>query len=180
MSWEQIYDFFGIKDFIYFTTSPTIQDTLFPIKIVFILFAAFFFCAVIYFYMSSSYLRYQFFQDVTEFLSWQAFGLREVDRHWNAIMKKIKTGSEKEYKVAIVEADDFLREELEDAEYQGETMEELIQAAGRRVMVNFKDILEGHKIRNFIIHDVNYRLDLNLAKKVLADYEKAIKNVYSY
>ena len=95
-------------------------------------------------------------------------------------MKKIKTGSEKEYKIAIVEADDFLREELEDADYEGETVEELIEAAGRRIMPNFKDILEDHKIRNFIVHDVDYKLDVSLAKKILADYEKAIKNVYSY
>jgi len=179
MTWEQIYDYLGIKDFIYFTTSPALQDTLFPIKIVFILFTAFFFCAVIYFYMNSSYLKYQFMQDVTEFFSWQAYGLREINKRIKSVMKRIEGGSEKEYKISILEADDLLYKALEEADVQGDTFEELVEHASRRILPNSDDILQAHKIRNLIVHDVNYRLDSNLAKKTLDDYEKAIRNVYT-
>jgi len=95
-------------------------------------------------------------------------------------MKKIKTDSEKEYKLTIVEAEDFLINELEDAEYQGNNLEELALAAGKKMLPNLDNILEAHKVRNAIVHDVNYKLDIALAKRILKNYEKAIKDVYSY
>ena len=85
VTWEQLYDLVGVKDFIYFISSPVIQEQLFGIKLVFIFFAVFFFCAVIYFYINSSYLHYQFLQDVTEFFSWQAYGLIEINRRWRRL-----------------------------------------------------------------------------------------------
>jgi len=177
-SWDQIYSFLGIKDFIYFISSPAIQDALFPIKIVFVLFTAFFFCAVIYFYIESSYLKYKFTEDVTEFFSWQAYGLREVDRKWKEISRKTSAGSERDLKVAIVEADDFLKNALQDADLEGDTFESLVSNAEKRILPNANDILQAHAVRNSIVHDVNYHLDFNTARKILNDYEKAIRNAY--
>lgn len=178
--WYRLYDFLGIRAFMDFIGSSGIQDALFPIKLVFIIFAVFFLCAVIYFYLNSSYLRYQFLQDVSEFFSWQAYGLREVNKRWKDITERITIGSEKEYKLAVVHADDFLYQELQDAEFQGSTFEEMVKSAGRRLLPNWQDILQAHKIRNDIVYNVDYKLDINTAKKILDDYEKAIKSIYSY
>lgn len=175
MTWERIYDFLGIKDFIYFVNSDSIQDVLFPVKLAFILFAAFFFCALIYLYVNSSYLKYKFLEDLIEFFAWEAYGSKELNRRWRAIIKRTDTGSEKEYKLAIMEADDFLKQVLEDADFQGKNMEELVKAAGRRVVSNTDDILAAHQVRNVLVYDVNYKLDANQARKILQDYEKAIK-----
>lgn len=179
-NWEKLYNALGMGDFMDFISSPALQDKLLLIKVVFVLFTAFFFCAVIYFYMNSSYLRYQFGQDFAEFFSWQAYGLRDVNRRWKRIARKIETESEKNYKLAIVEADDLLRQILEDAEFEGDTFEKLVDSAGERVLPNWQDILKAHHVRNLIVHDVNYKLDSNLAKKILEDYEKAAKGAYSY
>ncbi len=179
-NWEKLYDALGIRDFIYFISSPSIQDTLFPIKIIFILFSVFFLGAVVYFYLNSSYLKYQFLQDYSEFFSWQAYGLRQVNKKWNEITKKIVSESEKEYKLAVLEADEFLLEEMQDAEFRGGSFEEMVEGGGRMIISNWEGILQAHKIRNFIVHNVNYKLDVSLAKKVMDDYEKAIKSIYSY
>lgn len=119
-------------------------------------------------------------QDMSEFFSWQAYGLREVNKKWKVIIKKIGSGSEKNYKLAIVEADDFLYEEMQDAEFKGGTFEEMAESAGKRVMTNWQDVLEAHKVRNLIVHEINYKLDLLQAKKMLDDYNKAIKSIYAY
>jgi hypothetical protein len=34
MTWEDLYNLFGIKEFIYFISSPVIQEQLLPIKLV--------------------------------------------------------------------------------------------------------------------------------------------------
>ncbi len=175
--WDQIYNYFGIRDFIYFISSPIIQDALFPIKIVFIFFTVFFFCAVMYFYINSSYIQYQFLQDVIEFFSKETYGLRKVTKSWKKIKKRMEMGSESELKLATIEADDFLYQILQDMGYQGETFEESIQDASKKILFNLQDILEAHTIRNSIVYEPDYKLDLEKAKKILSIYENTIKNI---
>jgi len=177
VTWEQLYATLGITDFIYFISSPSIQDQLFFLKLIFIFFAVFFFCAVIYFYINSSYLHFQFLQDVTEFFSWQAYGLIEVNRRWKRITRRLAQGSENDYKLAIIEADEFLHHTLENQGYKGKTFEELVNHAGKRMLPNFEDVLDGHIIRNSIVYNANFALEIEQAKKILADYENAIKNI---
>ena len=91
--WEALYNFFGIKDLIYSISSPQLQDYLFPVKIIFILFSAFFLIGIIYFMANSSWLRYKFLEDTVEFFSWQSFGAREISKQWGKIKKRLdKTG----------------------------------------------------------------------------------------
>ncbi len=92
MTWLDFYNLLGIKDFIYFISSPDIQDMLFPVKMVFIFFTMFFLVAVVYFMMNSSWLQFKFLEDVTEFFSWQAYGLKEISRRWNRIQKRMDYG----------------------------------------------------------------------------------------
>ena len=93
MTWESLYDFLHIKDFIYFISSSQIQDMLLPVKLVFIFCAAFFLIFVIYFMLNSSWLQYKFLEDVTEFFSWQAFGQRQLKSQWDKIKKRIESGA---------------------------------------------------------------------------------------
>ena len=174
-SWEQIYDFFGIREFIYFVSSPSIQAELLPVKIVFILFSVLFLFCVFYLYSESSYIKYQFLQDVIEFFSWKAYGLREIEKRWARIMKGVKSGTENEYKLAVIEADDFLYETLEEAGYKGETFDELIARVNPKMLPNFDDLVSAHSERNSIVYDPNYRLDPEKGKKILSNYESAIK-----
>lgn len=177
MNWEQFYNFLGIRDFIYFISSPQIQETLLPVKLVFIAFTIFFLIAVIYFLINSSYLNYKFVEDITEFLSWQSFGLRQITKRWNRIKKRVEAGSEAEYKLALIEADDFLNEVLEDRGYEGKDFEDLVKKAGRLIVPSVEQVLSAHKVRNSIVYDPDFKLDLEEAKKILAIYEAAVNNV---
>jgi len=179
MTWESIYKFLGIKDFIYFISSPALQETLFPVKLVFAFFTMFFLAAVVYFMMNSSYIRYQFWEDVTEFISWQAYGLREIANRWKRIQKRVESGAESEYKLALIEADDFLSEMLDERGFKGKNFEELIMNAGNVMLPNFKEILSAHEIRNSIVYNPDYKIDINQVKKLLTVYEEATKNIGS-
>jgi len=95
MTWDELYNILGVRDFIYFISSSQLQDYLFPVKIVFVTFAMFFLAGVIYFMINSSWLQYKFLEDVTEFFSWQAYGSREINRQWRKIQKRAEGGTEK-------------------------------------------------------------------------------------
>ncbi len=177
INWDYLYNLIGIKDFIYFISSPSIQETLFPIKLVFIFFTAFFFCAVIYFYLNSSYLQYQFLQEVTEFFSKESFELKKFNKSWKKIKKRMSSGNEAELKLAVIEADDFLYETLQDMDYDGTTFEELLDAAAKKNLPNREELLQAHQMRNSIVYEPGYKLDASEAKRILSAYETAIKNV---
>ena len=127
MTWETVYNFFGIKDFIYFISSSQIQDALFPLKIVFIFCSVFFLFFVIYLMINSSWLQYKFLEDVAEFFSWKSYGSREMSKQWGKIKKRTETGAESDYKLAIIDADDFLMEVLDNRGYGEDTFEESIK-----------------------------------------------------
>ena len=177
MTWETIYNFLGITDFIYFISSPDLQDMLFPVKLVFACFTMFFLSGLIYFMVNSSYFKYQFLEDVSEFFSWQAYGLREIINRWKKIQKRAETGVEAEYKLALIEADDYLKEMLEDREFKGKDFEELVNNAGKIILPNLDEILSAHQIRNSIVYNPDYKIDLDEVKKILAIYEAATKNI---
>ena len=63
---------------------------------------------MMYFYFKSSYLKYNVLEDVVEIFSWQPYGSGRINKVWNKIIKKIDGGNENEYKLAIIEADNFL------------------------------------------------------------------------
>lgn len=177
MTWESIYNFLHIKDFIYFISSSQIQDLLFPVKIVFIFCAVFFLVFLIYFTMNSSWLQYKFLEDVAEFFSWQAYGQKEISRRLIKIKKRTESGAESDYKLAIIDADDYLGDVLERGGYEGKNFEESLQKASRLIGSISQDLLEAHEIRNSIVYNPNYKLSTSQTKKVLDVYEDAIKTI---
>jgi hypothetical protein len=177
MTWEYIYNLFGIQDFIYFISSSQIQDILFPVKLIFLLCAAFFLVFVIYFMLNSSWLQYKFLEDVSEFFSWQAYGQRQLSKQWSRIEKRTESGTESDYKLAIIDADDFLAEVLDDRGYDSETFEESIQKAGKLIAPILEDVLRAHETRNLIVYNPDYKLSIAEAKKILETYESAAKDI---
>lgn len=179
MSWESIYDYFGIKDFIYFISSPDLQDMLFPVKIAFVAFSMFFLAAVIYFMFNSSFMHYRFLEDVSEFVSWQSYGLKGILKRWKKIKSKTLSGSESSYKLAIIEANDFLLELLDNGGYSGKNFKEIIEKVDKKMLPNIEQIKEAHEVRNSIVYNQDYKLETEQAKKILNIYEAAINSIGS-
>ena len=175
--WNYVFQALGVKEYVDFATSAELQSQFLPLKIIFILFSIFFFFAVMYFYMNSSYLRYQFVQDVTEFFSWQAYGLRGLNKRWAQIMKRTEAGTEPELKLAIIEADDFLYQVMEERGYEGGAFEVLLNSVGRRMLPNYDAIAKAHAVRNSIVYDSDFTLDAENVKRMLSEYEQAIKTI---
>jgi hypothetical protein len=177
MSWDELYNLFGIKNFIYYISSPDLQDYLFPVRLIFVMFAAFFFVGVIYFMINSSWLQYKFLEDVTEFFSWQSYGLRAISKRWVKIRKRIESGVESDFKLAIIEADDFLTEVLDEAGFGDDDFEKSIKKAEKMLSEGVGEILSAHEIRNSIVYNPDFKISLEQTKKLLDSYEIAVNNI---
>ncbi len=179
MTWEALYNYLGIRDFIYYISDPQLQDMLFSVKLVFVCFAMFFLAGVIYFMINSSWLQYKFLEDVTEFFSWQSYGLRSITKRWKKIKEKLGTEVEAEYKLAVIEADDFLAEMLEERGFLEENFEEAIKKAGKGMLPNIEEILSAHEVRNSVVYNPDFKVSAEMVKNILSVYETAITNLGS-
>jgi hypothetical protein len=47
-------------------------------------------------------------EDVVEFFSWQPYGQRELSKQWDKIKKRTESKLDSDYKLAVIDADDFL------------------------------------------------------------------------
>ena len=177
MTWEYIYNFFGIKDFIYFISSSQLQDMLFPLKLVFLFCAIYFLVFVIHFMINSSWLQYKFLEDVGEFFHWQAYGERQMERQWDKIKKRMGFGAESDYKLAIIDADDLLLDLLDKRGYEGKDFAAIMDKAARLIPSISKDVLQAHEIRNSIVYNPDFKITADRVKKVLATYESAVNGI---
>ncbi len=177
MTLVELIDSFNLPQIAYFIGSSELQDYLFPVKLIFLVFTAFFFCAVIYLMVNSTWLQSKFLEETSEFLAWQSYGARQIAKQWNRIKRRMESGFESEFKLAIIEADDFLQVVLEDGGYEGETFEESVKKATRLLGAQVSDILAAHEVRNAIVYNPDYPLPVEEAKRIVGVYELAVNTV---
>ncbi len=157
-----------------------IISPLLNLKILFIVFALVCLAGAIYFATKSSWLKYRIIQDLVEFFTYRPYGIRKIVKQWAKIMGRLETGLESEYKLAVIEADSLLDETLERMGYGGETLGERLKNITSDILPNLEQIWQAHKIRNNIVHDPDYRLNLDEARKALAIYEKAFTDLQAF
>ncbi len=166
-----------INEIISIINSTQLQRELVLVRSVFIFFTIMFFIGVLYFLISSSYIKHHFWYDVIEFFAWQPYGFLNLTKRWNHIKQKLEGKGESDYKVVLLEADDFLNKVLEKKGYKGETLEDKLEKIELVDLPNKEEIEKAHQIRNSVVYDPDFDLDLAKAREAVDNYEKAIKGL---
>jgi len=160
-----------------YLVSPDIQERVFWVKIGFFSVGGFFLAGIIFCLMRTHYLQWRYMQDFWEFFTFRPFGAKRITKLWNKILKRLDTGMESEYKLALIEADDMLDSSLKRMGYTGQTLEEKLGKLTSATIANIDDIYQAHEIRNTIVHNPDYRLSLDEARSTLDIYEKAFNSL---
>ena len=169
-----------LNEFFSVLTSPALQDELFPAKVVFIFFIFAFFILISYFIFNSSYLHHEFIGDIVDFFDIEPAGLRRIAGRWKAIQKRFDAGTEYEYKLAVMGAEELFNDVLIDKGFPGKTFDERIREVGKAQLPNLEEILDAHKIRNVVAYDPNYKITKEDAQKVLVTFEKGIRSIEAF
>ena len=130
---------------------------------------------IIFCLITTSWLEAHYLDALKDFFAYQPFLKKKWTKKWKKIKNRLETGIESEAKLAIIEADSLLEELLKEAGYEGKDLEEKLKSATKEVIPNLEEVLEARKIRDNIVYDPDYKLDLSVAKKLLSVYEKAIE-----
>ena len=105
------------------------------------------------------------------------YGVKKMDKVWDVIMEKLKSGLESDYKLAVIEADGVLDEVLKKVGYKGENLEARLKQLSPVHYPDLDKMQEVHRIRNDIVRDPDYQLGLGEAKRALAVYKKILEEL---
>jgi len=160
--------------------NPTLSGGLLILKILFIIVALILFGFIIFVLAKTLWLKRMLIWDLVEFFSFRPYGVRKVVKDWAKITARLETGLESEHKLAVIEADSILNDILKRMGFGGETLGERLEKLTAATLPNLEQILGAHKIRNNIVHDPDYRLTLDEARRVLDTYEQALRDLEAF
>lgn len=160
--------------------SSRIQAVLFPIKLIFIGFTAFFLGALIYYISRTEWVKEVILYDFVQFFFKRPYGIKKVARRWEAMKKGLTVGTEPEWKLAVMEADDLLDDILAKMGYTGEGLSDRLKKVPADVLPSIDSVRQAHKVRDNIVHDPDYRLTLEEARSALEGYDKAFQELEAF
>lgn len=96
---------------------------------------------------------------------------------WDEVMRHMESPREAEWKFAIVEADKLVDDLLKSAGYPGESMGERLMNIEKGQLLGLQGLWEAHKVRNKLVHDVNYFLRYAEARRAIQLYEAVMREL---
>ena len=156
-------------------SDPRIQAVILPIKIAFIITGFAFLAFIVWAFFHTNWKNFKFMYDLTEFLSYRAYGYSRITRQWERVKDRLQTPNEAEYKLAIMEADDVLGSLLVRIGFSQPTVAERLKNVTEAIIPNIQEVTKAHAVRNNIVHDPDYHLTLEETRKILTIYEDTFR-----
>lgn len=163
-----------VEELLQFILNPEITGWLLVVKMIFLAFSLFFAGYILWGLLKTSWLKKIFLLDFIEFLTFRPTEKRKIETEWAKIKKRLTSHLEPEIKLAVIEADSLVEEALRASGYGDGIFEEILKKLPSDFPVDIEKIRQAHKIRDNIVHDPSYKLDLDQAKEVVKIYEKVL------
>jgi hypothetical protein len=103
----------------------------------------------------------------------------DVDKYrvkWMAIEQQLQRDHEASYHITVLNADKLLDLALKERGIKGETMGERMKNA-KETWQNANAVWSAHKLRNQIAHEAEVRVEYDEARRALAGFKQALKDV---
>lgn len=103
----------------------------------------------------------------------------DVDKYrlkWMAIEKQLKVDDQSGCVLAVLNADKLLDQALRERGIKGQTMGERMKTA-KDTWSNANSVWGAHKLRNQIAHESDHHLSYDDARRAVAGFKQALKDV---
>ena len=159
-----------------YALNPELQDFLWPIKAGCIFFSVVFAICLLYFYKTSQYWNVMFYGDLKEFLAYKPSSLIDRKKKWDKIKKRMSANIETEWKLALIEADEFFYDAMAD-KFNGEEYTDLFEQI-KPIIADFaSDLIAARELRDKIVQNSSMVLEKNKAEIFISAYENALKKM---
>lgn len=167
------------SDVLKYIISPNFSGVLGIVRFLFILFSAALLGFIIFALIKTLWLKRLIFWDLEEFLTFRPYGVRKIVKEWVKIKNRLDKGMESEYKLCVIEADAMLDEILKGMGAAGASLGERLEKMTPASLPSLDQVKLAHSTRNNIVHDPNYKLELDDAKKTIEIFEKALTDLHA-
>ena len=165
------------QELINFIFRPQFTGNLLLLEIIFIIVSIVLVIMISYFIYATPWIKYRFLYDLMEFMTARPYGAKKVKGSWQRIVERLETNDEAEYKLALIEADEMLNIILNKMGYAGISLGERLKQLTNATLPNIEEIKRAHQIRNNIIQDPDYQINLETTKEILTIYEQAFREL---
>jgi hypothetical protein len=109
--------------------------------------------------------------------AWRAkHGKEPENRRWAEVQRHVRSNTETDWKLAIVEADIMLGEVLAEAGHGGLTIADQLKSAAGGTFKTAQDAWDAHKIRNRIAHEgADFVLTQSMAKEAIYKFQRVFE-----
>ena len=99
------------------------------------------------------------------------------DNRWQEIKSHVNSFKESEWKFAVIEADKLVDDVLKSAGFAGESMGERLMLIKPDQLLNLQYLWDAHKLRNLLVHDVNYQMTHRQAIWAIEAFENVLREL---
>jgi len=160
-----------------FVLNPPFVGIFLYIKTAFIVASLVLLTVIIIIFSRGSWLTLAYGARLSEFFGYKPTESRQFSKQWQRVAKRLRTGTESESKLALMEADRLLDETLDKAGLKGESVADRLKRTPPGAFPNIDEMLEAHKVSSDIIHDPDYKLSAEEAKNVMNKFEKIFQDL---
>jgi hypothetical protein len=104
-------------------------------------------------------------------------GRNKLIKRWEAILSRMESDNESQYKAALIEADAFADEVLTSMSYHGANMKERLDHIKEYQLETKAELVEAHNLRNRIINDPSLSLSKEEAEENLERYKLFFREI---
>lgn len=100
-----------------------------------------------------------------------------IKKRWMNVLRSIDPKSHESMALSVIAADKIVDDALKQLGFAGMTMAERLKALHPERIKSLQDLWDAHKMRNQLVHDPDFKLDSNNAKKALLSFEAFLKEM---
>lgn len=160
----------------YHQTAQFYDSFLVVIKPISILVSIGLFAAAIYFIIATNWYVTRR-NRIRDTMLKKGFPRRRATKVWKGIEQHLVQGDEKDWRIAIIEADKVLDEVLKTLGFPGTDLGDRLKRSNATQLPSIDQVWEAHKLRNRIAHEVDFKLTRELAGRAIAIYEQAFREL---
>ena len=105
------------------------------------------------------------------------FNKLEYQSDFLAIENSLERDNPQSYNMAVVEADKLLDKAMHEMGIPGKTMGDRLKKCGKEKFSKLDSVWHAHKLRNQIAHEPRFSVDYQQARRALATYRQALKDL---
>lgn len=96
---------------------------------------------------------------------------KKTRQKWDALKKMLESEKESDWKIMIINADEMLFQLIRKLGYKGENMGEVLANVQPGHLEGIERVKESHEMRNRIVHEEDFKLELEVATDIMEGYE---------